>query len=128
MKYSWGFLWIKGENDFMYGEVKLKTPKGDTLTVPMLANAATLIRYKQLFKTDLLSGIVSPEGNFDTDVISKLAFVLAKQAAKVDMTALNYDQYVEWLEDFDSAAFIEGANEIFSVYIDSKNNSSKAKK
>lgn len=112
----------------MYGEIKLKTPNGDTLTVPMLANAATLIRYKQLFKTDLLAGIVSPEGNFDTDVISKLAFVLAKQAAKVDMTALNYDQYVEWLEDFDSAAFIESANEIFSVYIDSKNNSSKAKK
>ena len=71
----------------MYGEVVLSDPKGEKVTVPMIANAATLIRYKQLFHSDLLSGIINSEGNFDVDVVSKLAFIMSRQAAKVDMKA-----------------------------------------
>ena len=112
----------------MYGEVVLKSPNGEKRTVPMVANAATLIRYKQLFHSDLLSGMINAEGNFDVDVVSKLAFVMAKQAAKADMKALNMDQYIDWLEDFDSMAFIENINEIVSIYSNSKKNSSEAKK
>lgn len=112
----------------MYGEVILRDPKGNEMTVPMLANAATLIRYNQIFHTDLLSSVMNNKGDFDVDVISKLAFVITKQAAKVDMTKLNFDMYIDWLEDFDSSAFIEKANEIFSIYMNSKENTSKAKK
>lgn len=112
----------------MYGEIKLNDPKGDTLTIPMLANAATPIRYKMLFQRDLLAGIVTSDGNFDTGVVSKLAFLMAKQAAKVDLAALNIDQYVEWLEDFDSMAFIDNAQDILDLFIKSKNNTSKSKK
>lgn len=112
----------------MYGEIVLKSPTGEKRTVPMMANAATLIRYKQLFHSDLLTGIVNAEGNFDVDVVSKLAFVMAKQAAKVDLNAQNMDTYIEWLEDFDSMAFIENINEIVEIYSNSKGNSSKQKK
>ena len=112
----------------MYGEIKLNDPKGDTLTIPMLANAATPIRYKMLFQRDLLAGIVTSDGNFDTEVVSKLAFLMAKQAAKVDLTTLNMNQYVEWLEDFDSMAFIDNAQDILDLFIKSKNNTSKSKK
>lgn len=112
----------------MYGEVVLKSPTGEKRTVTMVANAATLIRYKQLFNSDLLSGIVNSEGNFDVDVVSKLAFVMAKQAAKADLTAQNMDTYIEWLEEFDSMAFIENINEIVGIYSSSKGNTSKQKK
>ena len=112
----------------MYGEVILKDPSGGKRTVPMVANAATLIRYKQLFHSDLLSGMINAEGNFDVDVVSKLAFVMAKQAAKADMKALNMDQFIDWLEDFDSMAFIENINEIVGIYSNSKENTSEEKK
>lgn len=112
----------------MYGEIKLNDPKGEERTVPMLANAATLIRFKQLFHVDLLSGILDNHGNFDADIISKLGYVMAMQSAKADMNTLNYDKYIEWLEDFDSFAFIEKAQEIFEIYARSKDNSSEAKK
>lgn len=113
----------------MYGEVKLETPRGEELTVPMLANAATLIRFNQIFHLDLLTSVLNEKtGNFDIDVISKLAFVMAKQAAKADMNTVNEDQYIEWLEDFDSTAFINNVNEIFNIYMKSKKNTSNAKK
>jgi hypothetical protein len=112
----------------MYGEIKLNDPKGGELTIPMLANAATPIRFKMLFQNDLLTGIIGKDGNFDIDVVSKLAFLMAKQAAKVDMTTLNMDQYVAWLEDFDSMAFIDNAENILNLFIKSRDNTSKAKK
>ena len=112
----------------MYGELKVKDPKGEDRTVPMLANAATPIRFKMLFHVDLQSGIIGAEGGFDIDVVSKLAFVMAKQAAKVDMSKLNEQQYVDWLEDFDSMAFVTAAQDIISIYTGSKDGNSKAKK
>ena len=112
----------------MYGEVKLMDPKSEEMTVPMLANAATPIRFKSLFHSDLLSGILTTDGSFDVDVVSKLAFIMAKQAAKADMNSLSMDHYIEWLEGFDSMAFYTNAQAIFDVYSGSKKNSSKAKK
>ena len=112
----------------MYGEVVLTDQKGEPKTVPMLANAATLIRFKQLFHCDLMNGIISKEGNFDIDMVSKLAFVMTKQAAKADMKTLSMDQFIEWIEDFESMTFLENCNQIFAIYFNSKENSSEAKK
>ena len=112
----------------MYGEVILTDPKGEKRTVPMIANAATLIRFKQLFHIDLLSEIINSEGNFDVDVVSKLAFIMAKQAAKADMKAINMDSYIEWLEEYDSMAFINKIHDIVNIYSGSKENISEEKK
>lgn len=112
----------------MYGEIKMKDISGVEKTVPMMANAATLIRFKQLFHCDLMAGIVSPDGNFDIDIVSKLGFIMAKQAAKADMNALTFDKYVEWIEEFDSMTFLETCNQIFGIYFNSRENSSEAKK
>lgn len=112
----------------MYAEVKLMDPYANEITVPMLATAATPIRFKQLFNADILTGIVSADGTFDTDIVGKLAFIMAHAAAKTDMTTLSMDKYIAWLEGFDSATFIQNAQEVFNVYIKSKENSSKAKK
>ena len=111
----------------MYGEVILKDQRGEDRTVPMVANAATLFRFKQLFHSDLMTGIIK-DGNFDIDMVSKLSFIMAKQAAKADMNTLNIDQYVNWIEDFDSMAFLENCAQIFNIYFNSRENTSEAKK
>lgn len=112
----------------MYKEIKLNTPNGETRTVPMLANAATPIRYKMIFGKDLLHNVVSADGEIDIEIVSRLAFLMSKQSAKVDLRALNEEEYIEWLEDFDSMAFVNNARDIFDVYLSSKGNTSKAKK
>lgn len=111
----------------MYSEIKLSDPQGNERTVPMLANAATPIRFKNLFHADILNSILQ-DGEFDIDIVSKLAFVMAKQAAKQDFSTINFDKYVEWLEDFDSMTFIEKSAEIFTTYINSRENKSIPKK
>ena len=112
----------------MYAEVILTDPRDNKITVPMLANAATPIRFKQLFKKDILSGLIDKDGNYDTEIVSKLAYLMSQQAAKVDINTLNFDKYVEWLEDFDSMAFMDNGDQILNVYVQSRENSSKAKK
>ena len=112
----------------MYKEIKLSTPTGETRTVPMLANAATPIRYKMIFGKDLLRSAILDDGEIDAEIVSKLAYLMSKQSAKVDLRTLNVEEYIAWLEDFDSMAFVNNAKEIFAVYMGSKGGSSKAKK
>lgn len=112
----------------MYKELKLETPTGEERTIPMLANAATPIRYKMIFGKDLLKSAISDDGELDTEIVSRLGYLMNKQSAKIDLRTLNEEDYVSWLEDFDSMAFVENAKEIFNVYLSSKGNSSKSKK
>ncbi len=118
----------------MYAEIKLNTAKGDVVTVPMLATASTPIRFKMMYGKDLMSGILTTNINGDgfdmsvVEIVSQLAFLMSMQAAKADITTLDVNKYIAWLDDFDSNAFIDNANEILSVYIKSRNNTSKAKK
>lgn len=118
----------------MYAEIKLYSAKGDELTVPMLATASTPIRFKMLFGKDLMGGILTSNlsgDGFDlsvVEIVSQLAFLMAQQAAKADITTLDMNKYISWLDDFDSNAFIDNANEILNVYIKSRNNTSRAKK
>jgi len=113
----------------MYKEITLKTPDGEKRTVPMLANAATPIRYKMVFGKDLLNSMMFTGGtDLDIEIIGRLAYLLNKQAIKADLAKLTEDDYIDWLEGFDSMAFIDSAQEIVGVYLGSRGNSSKAKK
>lgn len=113
----------------MYKEVKLKDPYGNNVTVPMLANGATPIRYRAVFHADILTGILANDGEIDYEVVSKLAYLMAMQANKqVDMSTVTYDGYVNWVEGFDSMAFINDSQDILDVYISSKKGASTTKK
>lgn len=79
----------------MYKDVKMGSH-----TVPMVANAATVIRYRQIFKRDLL--LLFGKGDKESDFTGELAFVMAMQAAKADMSKLNAESYIEWAEGFDA--------------------------
>lgn len=85
------------------------------------ANAATPFRYKQVFKADLFAVLgnekrAEEEG---AEAVTRLAYIMHKQAEKADMSKLNEDDFMTWLEGFSAMAFINTAEEIINVYMES---------
>lgn len=110
----------------MYREIKV-----GKRTVPMLANGATPIRYRMTFKKDLINEFQKTEGNnysIATDTVSELAFIMAKAAEKADMNKLNFEGYIEWLEQFEPFDLTEALEEIVDLYIGNIETSSEVKK
>ena len=110
----------------MYGTVKLGEKD-----VPMMANAATPIRYKQVFGKNLLKyfmGEASPEDM--AAMVSDLAYIMTKAAAGADMNKLNIDEYIDWLDEFGAMDFVEQENveAIMAIYKGNDRVASKAKK
>ena len=98
-----------------------KTVTIDGKEMEFAANAATPFRYKQVFKSDLFY-VLSDEKRAEeegAEVVTKLAYIMHHQAKKDDMGKLNEDDFVTWLEDFSSMAFINCADAIINVYMDS---------
>lgn len=111
----------------MYAEIILTTAEGGARKVQMLSNGATPIRYKGLFHTDLMIEVMNfvsnsqiDENTFSriVDMVPKLAYIMAMSAEHKDMTKLNMDGYISWLEDFSSETFTMHSWEIINVYFD----------
>lgn len=89
--------------------------------IEFAANAATPFRFKQVFKKDLFA-ILGNEQKAETEgveAVTQLAFIMAKQAEKADMNKLTEDGFIEWLEGFGPMAFVNSAEDILAVYMDS---------
>lgn len=90
--------------------------------VPMLSNATTPYRFKQLFGVDLLSAITKlnkDDVSEVCDISNKLAFILSCAADKKDMNKLTEDMFMEWLERFEPMAFVKASREILGLYLNS---------
>lgn len=93
-----------------------------TKRVTLEANAATPIRYRNTFKKDLLTQISegTRENGVDLSVASEvapeLAYIMAKSAEKADMTKLNEESWLKWLEQFEPMDVVNATEDIFSVY------------
>lgn len=111
-----------------------KVIKIGTKDVTLAANAATPIRFRNIFGKDLLTIIsegTSSEGvnmNVASEVAPQLAFLMAKTAEKADMTKLNEDKLLEWLEQFEAMDVINATEQIFSVYFGDSETEVEAKK
>ena len=111
-----------------------KVIKIGTHDVSLLANAATPIRFRNIFGKDLLTLIsegTKPEGvdmKVASEVAPELAFIMAKSAEKADMTKLNSDKMLEWLEHFEPMDIINATEAIFSVYFGDTETEVEAKK
>lgn len=123
----------------MYGEVMIHRADGTQEPTPLLANAATPRRYKQIFHEDLLTLFANAESEenghrrYNIDFIAELAFVMAMQAkAKEDDTVklekLNEDKLLDWLEQYDSMAIEDSSQEIMDIYLGNTKTESKGKK
>lgn len=108
----------------MFKEVKI----GEQ-TIPMLANGATPIRYRQLFHKDVITKMNSGANADDAvEIASELAYIMAQAAEKADMSELNMDKYYEWLEKFEPFDITQAAEQIISVYVGQNAVTSTAKK
>lgn len=93
----------------MYGKVQI----GDK-TVEMLSNAASPVFFKQVFHEDFLSKTaeVNSTGAIDTDLFSKMFFIIAKHAEKADPMKLNFNSYIEWISQFELIDLINALPDI----------------
>lgn len=113
----------------MYKEIEVGGIK-----TPLLANAATPLRYKQYFHKDVLKEMQGAQDDSEkvTDSIPELAFIMAMQAeakeGKRDMNMLKDSDYLDWLEKFDSFDLPMAAEEIISVYFGNALSDVEAKK
>ncbi len=100
--------------------------------VEMRATAATAVRYRNVFHGDIMTELMemNPE-KIDAKVIEKiqqLGFIMAKTAEGANMSALTQDDYLEWLDNFDSVDLRTASKDIVTIYIGGKMSSSELKK
>lgn len=112
----------------MFKEIQIGENK-----VPMKANAATGIRYKQVFGKELfkqMEMINDTDAFVPTDVIMELAYIMAMSGSDADMTRLNTETYMEWLEGFEFMDFMneETSKEIMLIWQGNKKQSVEPKK
>ena len=112
----------------------LKTVQIGEKEVNLLANAATPIRYKMVFGEDVMVAFNQiNEKMRDTgeilDITSQLAYIMNRQAecSKDELKALTKDTYIDWLEDFDSMAFVNASEVIINTYLGTTGTTSKSK-
>lgn len=100
--------------------------------VRMTANGATPYRYKNLFRGDVLKLMMEQSEGMDTavtlDVSSKLAYIMAMQAAGAKMDQLTMEDFMGWLEQFDPMDLTEATDAIYDLYLAQSVQASRAKK
>lgn len=105
-----------------------------TKEVQVEANASTPIRYRNIFKKDLLTQIsegTSKDGvdmKVASEVSPELAFIMAKSAEKADMTKLTEESWLKWLEQFGPMDVINATEQIFNVFFGDAETAVESKK
>ena len=119
----------------MYREITLKQADGTEKLYKFLANGATTIRYRQVFKEDLLVKLHSMDlekGEFSPDAdlgfVDRLAFIMNAAAEKKDMNHLSFEAFIDWLSDIESGEMLEHMEEIVLMYVGNKATGSDLKK
>lgn len=112
----------------MYNLVKI----GDK-GVPMMSMASTDIYYRNIFHEDAIKLQVSKdldEGDL-VNFVMKVGFVMAKFAELNDrkaMNALNEDNYLDWLDQFERADYLNALGDVRMTYEGQAVTTSDAKK
>ena len=110
----------------MYREIKI-----GELSIPMKATAATALRYRYVFKQDILTELqgVGNDSGLGVSALQQLAFIMACAAdPEKDMSKLNEEAYIEWLDKFEPLDLAEAAEEIIDLYMGNTKGLSEGKK
>jgi len=108
-----------------YGTIKTSGGR----EVNLLANALTKYRYRQIFGSDLmdeLQTVTEGSAGQQAELFEKLCYVMATQAEKRSETA-SIEDFLNWLEDFESGEILESALEIVAVYQNNQKGLSEVK-
>lgn len=104
------------------------------ITVPMLVNGATPIRYRHVFRKDIITEFQQAQDDYSKVVNSmpELAFIMAMQAkaqdGAIDLNLLNEDKYLEWVEQFGAMDLPMASEQIINLYLGNNATSSEPKK
>ncbi len=118
----------------MLKTIKLITVQGTEKEVSFLSTGTTAIRYKQIFHKDLMPSITkllkNEDLNPDADLIvgQELAFVMNKQAEGRDMNHVTYEEYLTWIDEYDSASLFQNIADFIKIYTGSRESTSEPKK
>lgn len=105
------------------------TVKIGPASITLCGNAATPVRYKQIFHKDLLMAFkgLSAE-DFDADLVKQMAFVMAMQAEGADFKAVTFDAFIDWLEQFEETDLLQAMPEIVGLWMTNTQSLVKPKK
>ena len=112
----------------------MTSAEGEPVDVPFFANAATAYRFKAMFGKDLLLTFQSAKQGdlYNVEFIEQIAFIMAMQAkakaGMADLSTINEEMMVSWLETFDGMELLNNAAEIMDVYLGNTKFTSKEKK
>lgn len=97
----------------MYKEIQI----GEK-TIGLKATASTTYRFKQVFKRDILKVMMDTSGaqQAEEDDIMRLAYIMAMSARGDDMSKLNEDSYIGWLDQFDPMDLFIAQEDILEVF------------
>ena len=112
----------------MYKEIVLKRANGEERTYKFLACASTAYRYGQIFHEDLMTKLSNMEKEVDYTLADKLAYIMNAQAEGKAMKTLNYDSFIEWLDQLDSGELLANTEELITLYLGTKLTTSIPKK
>lgn len=91
------------------------------------ANAATPIRFKQIFGEDLMRMTQGDDADY-YGTVTKLAYVMHAQAVGEGYKNMSFEAFAEWLEGFTSMAFMDVADELVNIWTGSEETTSTPKK
>ena len=97
----------------MYKEIQI----GER-TIGLKATASTTYRFKQVFKRDILKVMMDTSGaqQAEEDDVMRLAYIMAMSARGEDMSKLNEDSYIGWLDQFDPMDLFIAQEDILEVF------------
>lgn len=97
----------------MYKEIQI----GER-TIGLKATASTTYRFKQVFKRDILKVMMDTSGaqQAEEDDVMRLAYIMAMSARGEDMSKLNEDSYIGWLDQFDPMDLFIAQEDIMEVF------------
>ena len=111
----------------MEGTVKI----GST-DVGMLANAASPILYKKVFRKDWFKELNSAQEDEmkGIDLFTEMGFVMAMQAKKTmaQLMGLCFDDFIEWLQGFEANDLLYCVGDIAKIYHGQEQTNSAPKK
>lgn len=102
--------------------------------VPMLAMASAAIYYKRVFGRDAI--VVQADAKTDGELIAfygEMGYIMAMMAKyssddRAKLLEINFDSYIEWLDNFSSSDYNEAIVSIAQIYEGQNKVSSKEKK
>lgn len=111
----------------MRGTVKIR----DGFEIELAANAATAVRYQQVFGENLLKYFASKQKPEDSAIrAQELAYIMARSAEGADMNKLSREDYITWLEQFEALDLVMSnvTDAILTIYMSDGSTESTAKK